>query len=82
MESTNEKVTRQEVIQITMIIVTIVVICLMIFAIVTLIRNAEEIRQNPVDYAVKNSNIEYCTCYNEEGQYKDFGVNPLSEIIT
>ena len=73
MEHHDKKVTRQEKIQITMMILTVIVICLMIFVIVTLIKNAEEIRQNPIDYAINNGNIERCVCYNDQNQIAYFG---------
>ncbi len=73
MEHTNKKMTRQEKIQIGIIITTFVVICVMIIAIITLVKYAEEIRNNPVDYAIEHTNIKSCTCYNGEGLQAFFG---------
>lgn len=76
MANANIKITRQEIIQIGIIITTLIVICVMIVAIITLVKYAEEIRDNPIDYAIKTTDINSCTCYNNQGKTAHFGESP------
>ncbi len=84
MANSNTKITRQEKIQIGIIVTTLLVICVMIVAIVTLVKYAEEIRNNPIDYAIKNTEITSCTCYDEQNREAYFGkqtsINSLFDI--
>ena len=78
-ESSNIKITRKEWIQIIFNILLAITIATLIFTTITLIKNAEEIRNDPIDYAIKHSNINSCTCYNNQGQIKNYGLEEASE---
>ncbi len=71
---------KKEWIQIIFNILLAITIGTLIFTTITLIRNAEEIKNDPIDYAIKNSNIERCTCFNSEGQIHNYGREGSSEI--
>ncbi len=73
MADSNTKMTRQEKLQIAIIITTMIVICVMIVAIITLVKYAEEIRNSPIDYAIKNTEIQACVCYDTQGREGHFG---------
>ncbi len=73
MADADKKITRQEKIQIGIIVTTLIVIVVMIVAIMTLIKYAEEIRNNPIDYAIKHTTIKSCSCYDEQGREAYFG---------
>ncbi len=64
---------RQEKIQIALIVTTLIVICVMIIAIITLVKYADEIRNNPIDYAIKHTEIKSCICYDEQNREGHFG---------
>lgn len=73
--------TREEKIQIAAIITTIIVVFVIIVAIIVLVRYAEEIKSNPIDYAIKNTDIVSCVCSNDAGQTARFGeYNPFSVL--
>ena len=74
--------TREEKFQIGMFVMTIVLVCVLIIAIVTLARYAEEIKTNPIDYAINNGNIKSCVCYNDVGQTAYFGEHNAFNIST
>ena len=81
MEHTNTKITRKEIIQIIFTILLAVAIAVLLFTIITLIKKAEEIKTDPIDYAIKNSNIESCFCINSEGQSKSYGVSEGENLL-
>jgi len=73
MEHTNTKITRKEIIQIIFTILLAVAIAVLLFTIITLVKKSEEIKTDPIEYAIKNSNIESCICFNSEGQSHAYG---------
>ncbi len=75
MESNDTKITRKEIIQIVFNILLAITIAALIFSIITLIKKSEEIKSDPIDYAIKNSNIESCMCFNDQGQSRAYGSN-------
>ena len=75
MESNDTKITRKEIIQIVFNILLAITIAALIFTTITLIKKSEEIKNDPIDYAIKNSNIESCICFNDEGQSHNYGLN-------
>lgn len=80
MANTNEKMNRRDKIQIAFIVVILIVICVMIVAIITLAKYAEEIKSNAIDYAIKNTNIQGCTCYDDQGRQAFFGENQVNNL--
>jgi len=65
--------TRQEKIQIASLVLTVVVIFFLVIAIVMIVKYSEEIKSNPIEYAIDNSEIVSCVCYNDLGQSASYG---------
>ena len=77
---TTHKITRREKIELTMTILLVIAIATMIVAIIVLVKNVDAIKSNPIDYGIDNSEITMCTCFNQQGEYKDFhGVKEVSK---
>ena len=75
MEYNDSKITRKEIIQIVFNILLALAIGALIFTTITIVKNAEEIKTDPIDYAIRNSNIESCVCFNSEGQTHNYGIS-------
>lgn len=73
MEFNDTKITRKESIQIVFNILLALAIGALIFTAITIIKKAEEIKMDPIEYAIKNSDIESCTCFNGQGQVHTYG---------
>lgn len=60
------KTTKSEKIQVALLILIGVFICALIVAIVVFVDNAEEVRSEPVQYAIDNTDLDWCTCMDED----------------
>lgn len=74
------KMTRAEKIQISFLVLTMVLICVMIVAIAVLVKNVDEIKSFPVQYAVDKGLVNSCTCSDASGNTQYFG-NEINRII-
>lgn len=74
------KMTRAEKIQISFLILTMVLICVLIVAIGVLVKNIDEIKTFPVQYAVDKGLVNSCTCTDLSGNSQYFG-NEINRII-
>lgn len=73
--------TRSEKNQIYLLILIAVLICSLIVAIIVLVKNADEIRESPVEYAIKHTQLESCSCYTSEGFNVNFPLIKEEEMI-
>lgn len=84
MENTNTKINKglSEKLQIAILVLTVVFICLLIIAIIVLVRNVDEIKQNPIDYGIDKYEFDSCTCFSSDNSFKDFyGSKDKEEVI-
>lgn len=84
MENTNTKVNKglSEKLQISILILTVIAICLFIIAIVVLVNNIDEIKQNPIDYGIDKYEFDSCTCFSGDFGFQDFyGSKNKEEVI-
>lgn len=65
MEHTN--ITREEKIQIAILVAIFILIAALIVAIIVLVKNIDLIKQDPVNYALDNTELQSCTCYTSQG---------------
>ncbi len=84
MENTNTKINKgmSDKIQIAILILTIIAVCCFIVAIIVLVNNIDEIKQNPIDYGIDKYELDSCTCVYNGINYQDFyGSNKKEEVI-
>lgn len=66
-------ITREEKIQIAMLIAIFILIMALIVAIVLFSKNVELIKTNPIQYSIDKTELTSCTCFTETGQSVRFG---------
>lgn len=59
--------------QIVFLILLAIAIGVLIFTSIVLVRNAEEIRSDPVQYAISNDFYDSCSCFKEGSGVRNFG---------
>ncbi len=64
---------RQEKLQITILILIAIFIVVLIATLVILVKNVDEIKSDPVQYAVDNGLYDSCSCINENIGQRHFG---------
>ena len=64
-------------IQIAVLIIISVLIIVLIMAVVVLAKNAEEIKSDPVEYAINNGFYDSCSCTNSEVGIVNFIKEPV-----
>lgn len=64
----NARLRRNERIQIMYLILTALAVISIIFATVSLIKNAEMIKEDPINYAIEKNKYASCICYDEQGR--------------
>ena len=64
-------------IQIAVLVLISVLIVVLIMAIVVLAKNAEEIRSDPVEYAIQNGFYDSCSCTNSKVGIVNFIKKPV-----
>lgn len=75
MDNPDEKIkmSRAEKIQISAMVITIIFICVLIITLGVLVKNIDEIKSFPVQYAVDKGLVNSCTCYDTHGNVEYFG---------
>ncbi len=58
---------RQEKIQINFLVLIGIMIFTLIVAIMTLVKNIDELKLDPVEYAIKHTELNQCTCFDSIG---------------
>ena len=83
MENTDTKIKNGlgEKLQVAILILLIVAICSFIIAIIVLVKNVDEIKQNPIDYGIDKYGFDSCTCFNGEFLFMDFYGSNLEEEV-
>ena len=84
MENTNTKINKglNEKLQIAILIAIVIAICSFIVAIIVLVKNIDEIKNNPIDYGIDKYEFNSCTCFYNQFEYHDFhGSNSKEEVI-
>ena len=76
MEHNDSKMNRSEKIQVVFLIMMGLTIGAILLATTSLIKYAEEIRQDPVDYAISKEVYNSCSCIAGGGRVVDFGEPP------
>ncbi len=82
MEPNDTKITRKEIIQIAFTIVLAITVGVLLFTVIVVIKNIEEIKSDPVNYAIENTPLESCSCFDGEGNYHNYpkGTEPVFYI--
>lgn len=62
-----KKITRKEIIQIVFNILLALAIGTLLFTTITIVKKADEIQNDPIEYLIKNTDVEYCNCYDSKG---------------
>lgn len=73
MEHHDTKMTRREKIHIGFLILLAVFIGTLFFAVVSLVKYAEEIRSDPVQYAISKGLLDSCICFKEGKGIVNYG---------
>ena len=84
MEDANTKISKRvsEKMQVAILIVTVLAICLFIIAIIVLVKNVDEIKQNPIDYGIDKYGFDMCTCTGQGAMFQDFyGSKQKQEVM-
>ena len=74
MENANTKISKgvSEKMQVAILILIVLAICLFIIAIIVLVKNVDEIKQNPIDYGIDEYECDSCTCFSGDFGVRDF----------
>lgn len=59
--------------EIAILVLILVLIIVLIVAIMAIVKNADEIRMSPIDYALNKTSLESCTCVDDLGNTYVFG---------
>ncbi len=84
MENVNTKISKgvSEKMQVAILVLTVLAICLFIIAIIVLVKNVDEIKQNPIDYGIDKYEFDSCTCFSGDFGFQDFyGFKQKEEVI-
>lgn len=84
MENANTKVKKgiSEKLQVIILALIVIAICAFIISIIVLVKNVDEIKQNPIDYGIDKYGFESCTCISPDYGFQDFyGSNTKQEVI-
>ena len=66
------KVKKEVNLQVLMLIGIYLAIALLLIAIISLLKNVEEIKANPIAYGIEKGGLSYCACYDNHGGIYDF----------
>lgn len=61
----NNNMTKNEKIQIAYLVLISILIITLIVAIFVFVKNAELVKSEPVQYAIDNTDLDWCTCMDE-----------------
>lgn len=64
---------KRTIIHVVFLVLLAIAIFAIIFAVVTLLKNIEEIKIDPINYAINKTSLESCTCVDQSGQTVFFG---------
>ncbi len=83
MENNDTKMRKSEIKQFIFLILLAVAVGALLFTCIILVKNAKEIKSDPVEYAVSNDFYDSCTCFKEGvGIVKFLGENQVIENWT
>lgn len=77
-----KKLKTSEKTQIILLVFIGILILLLIIAIVVIIKNVDEIRSDPVNYAIRNTPINSCTCYLDSGVVQTYQEDVIENWTT
>ena len=63
---------RSEKIQISFLVLIAIAIACLIIAIVVIVKNIDEIKNDPFEYGMNKMGIENCQCFHSEGYYVSY----------
>ncbi len=74
---------RNEKYQIVMLVLIAILLFCLIFSIIVLLRNLDEIKKNPVDYAIEEDRfgLDRCTCFTDEEVMVSFPYTHERDLI-
>jgi len=78
--NTEEKLKKTERNQIILLGLIAVLIFLLLVAIIILVRNVDEIKSDPIEYAIANTPIDSCVCFAGD-QYIDYPGSNKNQVI-
>lgn len=78
--NTEEKLKKTERNQIILLGMIGVLIFLLLIAIIVLVKNVDEIKSDPVEYAIANTPLDSCVCFAGD-QYIDYPKGIKSQVI-
>jgi hypothetical protein len=70
--NTKKKMKTKDTIQIAWLILLFILIGALLFSVIKLSKNIDVLKENPIDYGIKNSDITYCRCYDFSGKVYNF----------
>lgn len=74
-----EKENKKETIQLLMVIGMYLALILLLIAIIAVVKNAKELKSDPIIYGINQKNLEFCSCYDGKGvsyDYNSTGIIP------
>ena len=70
----------KEKIQIAGLIVILIAVAALIYTTIVIIKRSEEIKMDPVEYAIEHTDIEMCTCVNLNGDRLSYPIKDREQF--